>query len=667
MNSSLKNAAFFKNIWLSAGFFVLFTVILTGSAFAAQAWISTPGNLRANAAGDITYPDGWKFDIGSNLIIRPDTSTVNFTTGFWTDPFDLYATRTRTTFDGINIVRSYPTYPGPGPHTARYYITLPNGITHYTGTNVTTAPSGWTVNYRTGEVFDPGGNLKPPTSDPETSLATIIGANPGIDEKIYYLTPLQAKSVFDSFDHYDDSTDDTGTGYDDWPDSRTDYWRPVIEAGQPMILVYDSATMNTIVNEFFDLKPFIFANSNYFCNAVGGEPAFCPGSPPPSASIPPGVTGSGTESVDSSGLVDTSIDTADVLGLVYAQVFEGGDQSVNHWKNQWNTEMEPDFKNLTAQWHTGIIDQSRTQGSLTDAQQQVDYQRETQEREMEDRVDMEPSELTCAVSSHTPSLSAAGHLSRQITRGMGDKVLKTGLNTAGTPAAKGPVTDNAYRFDIFRKHFCDSNTNKGAIPCIAGPSKIIDADVSIENFLLRDTINMDDDTVRLGIDALTRNLIQSDVAQPLPESALGSPASREILLNRRDLQNLKDITASVIGGIVGRRTSVPGTTLATGTIREIREKAGVDPAQISDRPSYNEIMLALTKERFFDPEYFIRLNQKEGAIKQEQAAVDILTGVVLQNIYQLQEQMNALLAARSSMKFNSYTFDTMIEEAPSSN
>jgi hypothetical protein len=30
MNSSLKNAAFFKNIWLSAGFFVLFTVILTG-------------------------------------------------------------------------------------------------------------------------------------------------------------------------------------------------------------------------------------------------------------------------------------------------------------------------------------------------------------------------------------------------------------------------------------------------------------------------------------------------------------------------------------------------------------------------------------------------------------------------------------------------------------
>lgn len=99
------------------------------------------------------------------------------------------------------------------------------------------------------------------------------------------------------------------------------------------------------------------------------------------------------------------------------------------------------------------------------------------------------------------------------------------------------------------------------------------------------------------------------------------------------------------------------------TIKEIRLKAGVDPAQITCSPSYNEIMLAMTKERFFDPEYFLRLANNAGALKQEQTAINAYITLQMQDIYTLQEQINALLAARASMILGKET-PSRIESAP---
>ena len=88
------------------------------------------------------------------------------------------------------------------------------------------------------------------------------------------------------------------------------------------------------------------------------------------------------------------------------------------------------------------------------------------------------------------------------------------------------------------------------------------------------------------------------------------------------------------------------------TIREIRQRAGVPDDEISDNPSYNEIMLAMTKERFFDPDYYIRMANDLNAIKQEQASVRAYISLQLQDIYTLQEQINALMAARAAMKID---------------
>lgn len=115
--------------------------------------------------------------------------------------------------------------------------------------------------------------------------------------------------------------------------------------------------------------------------------------------------------------------------------------------------------------------------------------------------------------------------------------------------------------------------------------------------------------------------------------------------------------------------SVPGTTETISVtvntqIADIRKKAGVHPQDISAQPSYNEIMTAMTKERFFNPEYYAAMSNDLGAILQEQTVVKSYISIQLEDINRLQEQINALLAARASLKLNAQPMPDLSNKAP---
>ena len=85
-------------------------------------------------------------------------------------------------------------------------------------------------------------------------------------------------------------------------------------------------------------------------------------------------------------------------------------------------------------------------------------------------------------------------------------------------------------------------------------------------------------------------------------------------------------------------------------IREIRERAGVPASEIGEDPSYNEIMLAMTKERFFDPAFFSQIADSTPAMQHNETALNAYVAMTLQDIELLQEQINALVAARASLR-----------------
>lgn len=149
--------------------------------------------------------------------------------------------------------------------------------------------------------------------------------------------------------------------------------------------------------------------------------------------------------------------------------------------------------------------------------------------------------------------------------------------------------------------------------------------------------------------------------------AIDSPAAQAQVANIPDPVTVNadgdaEYTPLPPGVGTGTLTDVPGPG---GTIKQmiraIREKAGVPPGDISDAPSYNEVMKALTKERFLNPEYYATLAADVGQLKQEQAGVKAYISIQLQDIYKLQEQINALMAARAGMKLNKEQFDDLLE------
>lgn len=401
-----------------------------------------------------------------------------------------------------------------------------------------------------------------------------------------------------------------------------------------------------------------YANAQY---GGGYFPPFNPGTP-----APPG----NNSGLNFGNIPNPFVLAADALGLSFAQNFLGGQQGINNWFKNWNEVLLPAEKDMTAQWNTAKIDRARNYGTGLDSLR-VEEARRTQElHEYEERVGG-ISETACAVTagvtgSNGGGLSLGSQLATAVTRSLGSKMTKDAMNNVDTPAEQGAVADYGARYKNYAQTFCDPLMNGGQAGCTPVGPQVKNGDISIENFLLRDTIDMSKPEQELATDAILRNLVMPNVENPIPQTSWDDFTGRNSLIKKRELQALRNMPIAVVSSIIGRRTAIPDSNVSD-TIRPIRERAGVDPQEISDKASMNEIMLALSKERFYDANYFATISKSsKDQVAQEQMGVDVLTQITLRQIHLLQEQMNGLMAARASIKHNGDNFDNMAAQYGSS-
>ncbi len=344
--------------------------------------------------------------------------------------------------------------------------------------------------------------------------------------------------------------------------------------------------------------------------------------------------------------------TRDNRGLTFAQNYQGGEQVVNYLDNWWKTEFRPALKNMTAQLHASVIDQTRQIGSMMDSINLTRAAHRIQkfERDAQDRTS--PSELACVSGSHTPAMAQTTRVSRALSQGFRNDIMNRATGAPGLPSASGAAADQKDRWDQYCTVFHDptANAGKSACPSPMTPGTLVNGDIDIEGFLLKDTIDLNKPEEYAAAMALLRNLIMPRALDRLPEKVVDTPAGRERILMQEHLKAIRNVASEIVTSIISQRAAIPGTSVGT-TIKDIRTNAGVDPAKISPNPSYNEIMLALTKEKFFDPEYFVRIDGGLGEIKQEQVALDAYITMQMSDIYTMQEKINALLAARAALKY----------------
>jgi hypothetical protein len=351
---------------------------------------------------------------------------------------------------------------------------------------------------------------------------------------------------------------------------------------------------------------------------------------------------------------NTLLSACGLLDIPFVRDFAGGEQTATYFMNSWNDSILPGMKDMTKQLHAASLTRSLFAGMTLDAQNLNKTFHTLALKEDEARKRTRPSETTCAAATPLAALSRTNSLSKSLNSAIATDLRRRSDLVQGTPqGTSGIAGDLQSRFKRYCDYLQHASDNGGETGCgAAATAPAARGDVYVEHTLFRDTINLADVNERMATQALLENLVEPRISGNLKsEATMKSSPGQESQIRRRDAMTIRNLSYTVVGGIVSRRAAISDTIIGP-QIQDIRERAGIPVDERSNMPSYNEIMLAMTKERFLDPAYAIRTKDDIAVIRQEQVAVDAYTSMVMSDIKLLQEQVNAMMAVRNSLLVN---------------
>lgn len=290
--------------------------------------------------------------------------------------------------------------------------------------------------------------------------------------------------------------------------------------------------------------------------------------------------------------------TAQNRSIQYAQEETGGEEIAKKIEETHTDRLLPAMKDRTAQLSAGVSDQSRQQGSIADAAQMGDAQRDIEREELNTRQGLQQHEQSCALPSSGPALAQTHRAGTALARALVNDFTKRTNPLPGTTAERGYAAVIAERYDTYCRHFIDPEDNNGVNNCTLAMQQVegedgaapatsgdatppsgapatpaadatdadkqepavaaaVNGDIDAEGVLLRDTIEMDNESIRVSVESLLDNLVQSRPYPPVPDHILNSAAGIEWTEKKERLETLRKIAADTIAGMVSRRIGIP--------------------------------------------------------------------------------------------------------------
>ena len=276
-------------------------------------------------------------------------------------------------------------------------------------------------------------------------------------------------------------------------------------------------------------------------------------------------------------------------------------------------------------------------GTFLDAQAQIDSQRLLQEKAARAFKDYQPSTQMCTFGTLSKSLAATSRGTEAGSLILSDYITDRQAGNINTATTRGSLSDKPSRLQNLSEGFCDSHSFNGSLDSIcnkmtSGPyamdtTYMIDTDVDYARTVLQQPTLYADftDGVSTGpeeaILALATNLYGTKIFEPVAATVLGSLGNQLKLLDMRAIEAKRNVAAYSFNYLVGTKNviDVPGSGNDTIEYAEnilkslgfgnndvkamLEDPEGVVPAA----PSYNALMLLLTKKIYQDPAFYTNL------------------------------------------------------------
>lgn len=305
------------------------------------------------------------------------------------------------------------------------------------------------------------------------------------------------------------------------------------------------------------------------------------------------------------------------------------------WRNYWIGAM----RNMTEQLSVAQVDQTRVIGSFIDAMSVNEAIMSIQSRNVENVRRFRPNESSCQVDSVGHGQTKMYRASRALAKGFAYDDQRRRGNEVGQPGAQGWAAEQKSMWQEYTTFFCDPA--KGDQGCTT-PGLLAGQHNDLPALLWgdRQTIDMSVSTNQQLVAANTKYLLSPKTPDPIKADLVTKTQGQEAILARRARDARMNAVYNVIGQMIGERAGGSGVNT-----QNMRIASGLPAGDASTDASYREIMEAMTRNRFNEPEYVVRMLGDPEQLIREQGSVNALRMQQMNDLYKRLEEMVVMEAA----------------------
>jgi hypothetical protein len=333
--------------------------------------------------------------------------------------------------------------------------------------------------------------------------------------------------------------------------------------------------------------------------------------------------------------ISEAVDT--MVEAIYERFHQIELDMISFWQTMWDYGLQPSMQKMTQQLNTATVDQTRTFMGSIDAVEENRTAAAYQEREAETHRNLRVSENACVAGTNAGGLGRANSFDRGMRKAQQKKVADRTFNSTGSVSEKGLAGVIAQRVSDYKDIFCDPQDNGDRNDCAAPDPKYYNADTQVTKRLYNSlTINVDDDPREATVmETIVDNLLGTPLTEPISAIVQKTPTGQEYWLKRRSYFARYAAIRSIPQLIVGHK--MPGSNMGQW-VKELRDEAKIPLDDISDNPSYREILHAVSIDRFNSGVYANKMIDDKNKIEMEKLTIAAFTLMQLRDYYELLER-----------------------------